>query len=65
MTKAEFQLRFWRMLDETLDEDPGPRAVGRIIAADLVRLLCNKSRCIHSASVEEVMYIMRRALADA
>ena len=65
MTKVEFQLRFRRMLDETLDEGPGPRAVGRIIAADLVRFLCNEAGAFTPHPVEEVIHIMRGALADA
>ena len=62
MTQREFQLGLRDLLDATLHEGPGPRAVVRIIAHDLFGYVCNEAGGLAPQAIGEVVDILQSSL---
>jgi hypothetical protein len=63
MTKSEFQSRLKSLLNETLEDGPGPRAVVALITDALMRFICNEAGADAPAATEEAIEWMREVIA--
>jgi hypothetical protein len=65
MTKAEFRQQISDLLNQTLEDGPGPRWVALMTACALTTFIMNEAGALAPAAMEEAIERMRAALDDA
>jgi hypothetical protein len=63
MIKIEFAGRLQVLLNATLDDGPGPRAVVGIVTDKLFNFICNEAGAMTPGAIEEVIQSLRHKLA--